>query len=58
MTIEELKELKKNKLRRECENNIIPMLLSLIEDIKENNLENETWFLNFLDELNKISVSW
>lgn len=58
MTIEELKELKKNKLRRECENNIIPMLLSIIEDIKENNLENETWFLNFLDELNKISVSW
>lgn len=58
MTLEELKELKKKKLRRECENNIIPMLLSVIEDIKENNLENETWFLNFLDELNKISVSW
>ena len=58
MTIEELKELKKNKLKRECENNIIPMLLSIIEDIKENNLENETWFLDFLDELNKISVSW
>ena len=58
MTIEELKELKKKKLRRECENNIIPMLQSVIDDIKENNLENETWFLNFLDELNKISVSW
>lgn len=57
MTLEELKELNKKKLRKECED-FIPMLLSVIEDIKENNLENETWFLNFLDELNKISVSW
>lgn len=57
MTLEELKEFNEKKLRRECED-FIPMLLSLIGDIKGNHLENETWFLNFLDELNKISVSW
>lgn len=57
MTIEELKDLNKNKLMRECKD-FIPMLHSLIKDIESNNLQNEVWFLDFLDELNKISVSW
>lgn len=58
MTTEELRDLKKRKLRRECEEDIIPMLNYIIKEIKENNLENEQWFINFLDELNRISVSW
>lgn len=57
MTTEELKELTKSKLKRECAD-FIPMLNSLIRDIKNNDLHNESWFLDFLDELNKISVSW
>lgn len=57
MTSEELKELNKDKLMKECKD-FIPILHSLIKEIEYNNLQNEEWFLDFLDELNKISVSW
>lgn len=57
MTSEELKELNKDKLMKECKD-FIPILHSLIKEIEYNNLQNEEWFLDFLDELNMISVSW
>jgi hypothetical protein len=57
MTSEELKELSKDKLMKECKD-FIPILHSLIKEIEYNNLQNEEWFLDFLDELNTISVSW
>ena len=31
---------------------------SLVRDVKEAHKENEQYFLDFLDEMNKISVIW
>lgn len=36
---------------------IINQITTLIVDVEENHQENEQWFLDFLDELNKLSVS-
>lgn len=30
----------------------------IIQEVMENNLQNEQWFLDYLDELNELSVSW
>lgn len=57
MTTEELIEFNKKRIQLNLKY-CIDSLNSLVKEVKENNLENEQWFINFLDELNKISVSW
>lgn len=57
MTTEELIEFHKKRIQLNIKY-YIDSLNSLVKEVKENNLENEQWFINFLDELNKISVSW
>lgn len=36
----------------------IKQLKAFIETIAQDNLQNEQWFLNFLDALNKLSVEY
>lgn len=37
---------------------IIVVLNSLLKLVEENNLTNEQWFLDYMDELNKLSVKY
>lgn len=46
---------KKIKTQFKC---IIIVLNSLLKLVEENNLTNEQWFLDYMDELNKLSVKY
>lgn len=37
---------------------IIVVLNSILKLVEENNLTNEQWFLDYMDELNKLSVKY
>ncbi len=37
---------------------ILSELKDFIEEVIEMKLQNEQWFLNFLDELNELSTTW
>ena len=37
---------------------IIVVLNSLLKLVEENNLTNEQWFLDYMDEINKLSVKY
>lgn len=39
-------------------NNILLITESLIEAVKEEGIQNEQWFLDYLDRLNELSVSY
>ena len=37
---------------------ILDLVNVFIDNVVENNKQNEQWFIDFLDELNKLSVSY
>lgn len=37
---------------------ILSKVRDFIEEVVDKKLQNEQWFLNFLDDLNKLSTSW
>lgn len=37
---------------------ILESINTFISQVQESHLENEQWFLNFLDKMNELSVIW
>lgn len=55
--MKEYKNIREEEIQDTLHNYIIN-ISSLIEEVKNNNLHNKQWFLDALDELNKLSISW
>lgn len=57
MGLDNYKESLESKLRGDFRY-ALHILEDAIEEVKKNNLQNEQWFLDSLDKLNSLSVSW